>query len=387
MAKVSEVEAVQPLVEWLREAAVLELAGCQIQAHDGTVLYTPDGEGNYHALWTRDFAYMVANAWDLFPVEDIRACITILLGGQREDGCVPDRVQADGLAVYSAGSVERPLGAPPTDNSQFMVNLVYTYVTRTGDVPFALKVLHQLRIALDYIPLSTRGLVVIPACYRRSPYGFTDTIGKTGELLFSSLLYWQACKEMAEICVMCGVDAAVFVSRADKVVANLDVLWDPVHGAYLAATETCAQVDVWGNAYTIACGFLDDEHTLTSRKVAVLDFLQSRYADYVFKGQVRHLLKGTYWERTLMPVTPGSYQNGAYWATASGWVITALAQRDSGLAVRMLQELVTDFKTNGIHECVGDAYAKLNHYVVSITNPLGAVKDLLSPRGNNERKS
>ena len=56
-------------------------------------------------------------------------------------------------------------------------------------------------------------------------------------------------------------------------------------------------------------------------KMPFWHFLQKQYADYVFKGQVRHLLNGTFWERTLIPVAPGSYQNGAYWATASGWVM------------------------------------------------------------------
>ncbi len=378
MGKVSEVKNIQYLIEWLTKVAQQELLGCQIMAYDGTTLYTPDGEGNYRALWTRDFAYMVANAWDLFPVDDVKACITILLNGQRADGCVPDRVQADGLAVYSAGPVEHPLGAPPTDNSQFMVKLVHTYVTRTGDVDFARKVVHQLRSALDFTPRSNRGLVMIPPDCRQSPYGFTDTIAKTGELLFSSLLYWKACKEMVDICRMCDADAAEYVARADRVVANLDVLWDSVSGTYLAATENCAQVDIWGNAYAIYCGFLDEEHKQTGRKVAVLKFLQTQYADYVSRGQVRHLLNGTFWERTLMPVAPGSYQNGAYWATASGWVMAALAQVDNTLAVSMLQDLVEDFQTNGIHECIGDEYAKLNHYVVSVVNPLGAARSLFT---------
>ncbi len=270
-----------------------------------------------------------------------------------------------------------PLGAPPTDNSQFMVSLVHSYVSGTGDVTFAHRALPQLRSAMDYIPRSDRGLVMISPDCQRSPYGFTDTIAKTGELLFSSLLYWQACQEMVQLLLLCRLDAGEYTSRADKIVANLDVLWDPAAGAYRAATKTCAQVDIWGNAFAYACGFLDAMHTQHGRKDAVLHFLHTRYADYVFKGQVRHLLNGNFWERTLIPVAPGSYQNGAYWATASGWVISALAQVDIELAFTMLKALVEDFQANGIHECVGEGYAKLNHYVVSVTNPLGAVRLLI----------
>ena len=365
---------IQQCVEWLTDAAKRELAGCQITSHDGTTLYTPDGQGNYQALWTRDFAYMVENAFDLLPTGDVRDCINILMDGQRADGCIPDRVQSDGRAVYSAGPVGNPLGDPPTDNVQFMVNLVYTYVMHTGDAQLAGAMLHKLHKAMDYVPRSERGLVNIPSNCRRSPYGFTDTIAKTGELLFSSILYWKACIEMAELCNLCSFDPAEYLSRAQQIVSNMDGLWDDEQGAYLAATIQCTQVDVWGNAYAVYSGFLDDQHTPHGRKAAVVDFLIKHYAEYISRGQVRHLLNGNYWEKTLMPVAPGTYQNGAYWATASGWVLTALYEEDESLAIDLLFDLVNDFKEVGIYECVNGAYTKLNHYVVSAVNPLGASK-------------
>ncbi len=111
IAEVIDDKDVCALIDWLTTTAQRELAGCQIEAQDGTRLYTPDGEGNYRALWTRDFAYMVENAWDLLPVSDVRACLSVLLKGQRADGCIPDRVQADGLAVYSAGPADIPTGS------------------------------------------------------------------------------------------------------------------------------------------------------------------------------------------------------------------------------------------------------------------------------------
>jgi hypothetical protein len=109
------------VVKWLNEAASDMLRRCRIIAHDGTVLFTPDGSASYRALWTRDFAYMVENVGDLIDPAEMRAAILYLLRDQRADGCIPDRVQADGLAVYSAGPIECPLGDPPADNSQFMV--------------------------------------------------------------------------------------------------------------------------------------------------------------------------------------------------------------------------------------------------------------------------
>jgi hypothetical protein len=86
------------------------------------------------------------------------------------------------------------------------------------------------------------------------------------------------------------------------------------------------------------------------------------------------LSRGKHWEKTLIPVTPETYQNGAYWATASGWVWDALCQVDESLADRMLDDLLQDFQDDGICECVNHSYRKLAHYVVSAVNPLGALK-------------
>jgi len=361
-------------LSWLEEAARRELAGCRIVAHDGTALFTPDGLGHYGALWTRDFAYMVENAWPLLAPEQVRAAIEYLLRGQRADGCIPDRVQADGRAVYSAGAADCPLGEPPTDNGPFMVNLVYDYACNTGDFELAKRWLGALGRGLDYIPRSPTGLVYIAPGRPRSPYGFTDTIAKTGELLFSSLLYWDACRKMAVLADRCGIASYPYPQRADQVARALTRLWDEQAGAYRAATGDCNQIDIWGTAYALYIGAVQGE-----RQGRALAFLRDHYADYVYRGQVRHLLRGEYWQKTLIPVERETYQNGAYWATASGWVIAALTQIAPSLARRMAEDLLADLHDNGIYECVNEGYGKLEHYVVSATNPLGALRRLPMP--------
>ncbi len=369
----------QQVLSWLERAARRELSGCRVLAHDGTVLFTPDGEAHYGALWTRDFAYMVENAWDLLDVGEVRAAIEYLLRGQRRDGCIPDRVQVDGQPVYSAGPVDRPLAAPPTDNGQFMVNLVYDYTHHTGDVDFARHYLDALRRALDFTLRDDCGLVVIPPGQRQSPYGFTDTVAKTGALLFSSLLYWDACGKMAWLCAECGIDSEIYVRRAERISQNLDCLWDTAAGAYRAATHSCYQVDVWGNAFAVYIGFVQG-----ARREQLVRFLHEHYDAYVYRGQIRHLLSDEVWEQMLTSIAPGTYQNGAYWATASGWVLYALAQLDISLARELLADLIMDFRSNGIFECVNVGYRQLNHYVVSVVNVLGGLRYILNSRKDSK---
>ena len=100
----------------------------------------------------------------------------------------------------------------------------------------------------------------------------------------------------------------------------------------------------------------------------------------MWKGQVRHLFQGEYWERLLIPVPRDRYQNGAYWATASGWVMQAIHPVNPQLALRTFEELIADFQQNGVYECVHPEYRQLESYVVSACNPLGAARKLWASR-------
>ena len=314
---------------------------------------------------------MVENAFDLMPRDSVRLGILSLLAGQREDGCIPDRVQADGLAVYSAGPVGAPLGDPPTDNSQFMVKLVADYVRATGDLDFFRAVAGKLVRAMDFSSRSRDGLVTIDPARPHSPYGFTDTIAKTGELLFSSLLYREASRKLATLFEKAGdaARAGDFGARAGSIERNLGSLWDKKAGMFLAASVDCRQIDIWGNAYAVYAGF-----PLASKKKRILGFLARNYSRIIYRGQVRHLPEPESWEKTLIPITPGTYQNGAYWGTASGWVAFALTERWPDLAARLVRALITDYKRRGAYECINLNYEKLKDYVVSVVNPLGALR-------------
>jgi len=188
-------------IRFLEATARKLLQGCRVTAKDGTTLYTPDGKGNYRALWTRDFAYMVENAGDLMPGTDVEACLRYLLRGQRDDGAIPDRVDPEGRPIYVAGPPEHPLGRANLDNPSFLVIAVDAHLKRLPRdraVGLFRAWSAQLDRAMEWMPRSPRGLVFNDPADPHSPYGFTDTVGKTGELLFESLLDWTACVRLAD---------------------------------------------------------------------------------------------------------------------------------------------------------------------------------------------
>jgi hypothetical protein len=225
---------------------------------------------------------------------------------------------------------------------------------------------------MDYVPLAPSGLVWNDPERPHSPYGFTDTVAKTGELFMESLLYWRAAKMLAEQERAFG-DASggeAWTRRAWAIEKSIGSLWDEAAGMFFAASRDCRQTDIWGNAYAVYVDF-----PLGPKKERIVAWLAANFDRCVWHGQIRHLPAGEYWSRQLAPVEKERYQNGAYWATPAGWVMGALNGRHPGLARKILADLVEDFRAGGICECVNaGGYRQLPSYVNSATNPLGAAR-------------
>ena len=172
---------------WIADATRAQLQGARIVTDEGSVLFTPDGNGHYRALWTRDFAYMIEQAWDLFDPAEVRSALALMLSGQRQDGCMPDRVNTDGTPFYSPGGDEHPLADHALDNGSFAALAVCTYVRNSGDTGFFREVEPSLRSGLEFLARDAAGLVWNDPGNLNCPYGFTDTVAKSGYLLGCSL--------------------------------------------------------------------------------------------------------------------------------------------------------------------------------------------------------
>jgi len=163
-------------VQWMKEATLKQLEGCRVKGAGGTWIHTPDGVGNYKALWTRDFCYMVEYAGDLMDPNEIKASIYYLLNGQREDGCIPDRVNVAGQAVYSPGPPGKPMADNALDNGPFMAMLVCSYVNQYQDDGLFQEVELKLRRGLDHTNVKEGGLVYNNPKNPQCVYGFTDIV-------------------------------------------------------------------------------------------------------------------------------------------------------------------------------------------------------------------
>ncbi len=358
-------------VERLEGIARRCLESARVQAHDGTWLFTPAGSGKYSGMYTRDFCYAVEGAGRLIPPEEIAAAIDYLMVRRREDGLMPNRVEPDGRVVYVVNESTPTLDRPPTDNAAFAVKLVDAYTDLTGDWELFIRHADALMDAMETVPLSEDHLVTIDPTRPHSGYGFTDTVGKTGEVLFSSLLYWEACMVLAKLCqrVQDHDGAHAWFEAAEHTGRTLPAFRHERDGMLRAATVDCEQIDVWGSAYAGVVRAVSKSQT-----VQIGRWLFDHYDACFLRGCVRHLPAPEYWERMLADYPPGRYQNGGYWPTATGWAAMVLDRYDHDTAVTLLEDCIDLMEEQDAPEWISDTEADGLLYVASAANVLAAVK-------------
>jgi hypothetical protein len=212
----------------------------------------------------------------------------------------------------------------------------------------------------------------------RCPYGFTDSIRKQGDELLCSLLYVQACRQLADLLHVAGRtgDAQHWKTQSYEVTRSIrKTFWDPSIGLFRAATIQCREPDIWGSAFAVYLGVATKPQALN-----VARYAKSHYSEIVKRGQLRHIPGGMHWE---VGCAPEQYQNGAYWATPVGWFCYTLNLVDPKLADSTVVDMVRDFIATGDeNECVNDDYANVSHYVVSTTLPLAGVRAMLARRAD-----
>jgi glycogen debranching enzyme len=368
----------QKAVAWLDRESHRMIRACRHTMNDGTTAFPPQVGSHYNAFWLRDYAYMLEGCRDAFTDQELVDACELFVRAQRADGACVDCIKYDGTPIYKPGY--GTMGENPVaDGSQFTVAVAWHTWQRVHDRELVRRIADRLVRAMEAVPRSAdTGLVHIEPgpVQDRCPYGFTDAIQKQGDVLFASLLYVEAGRRLADLLEAAARpdDARHWRAEAERVAESIRrVFWDGDASLFRAATVQCNQPDVWGSAFAVWLGVATPEQALT-----VARYFKEHYAEIVQHGQVRHLPGGTYWEKTKC--ARDRYQNGGYWATATGWFVDTLDLVDPALADRTVIDLVSDFRRRGITEwCFGDQTA-VPDYLASATQPLAGIRKVLERR-------
>ncbi|MGD9127733.1 MAG: trehalase family glycosidase [Planctomycetia bacterium] len=366
----AKVETMDEVITWLSAQTKKCIRASARKMKDGKTAFPPQIGTGYEAFWLRDYAYMLEGCPQAFSNKEVRDAYQVFLNAQRADGACVDCVKFDGTPVYMPGY--GTMGKNPVaDGSPFLVNVAWNTYQKVRDPAILASSVPKLEAAMAAVPRNPKtGLVAIrPIVPKdRCPYGFTDTIPKQGDVLFCSLLYVQAAREMFAIYGVLEQPAKQkkWQTVAENVSKSIrKTLWNAKDGMFHAATLQCNQIDIWGSAFAVYLGVANDRQAHLIAK-----YFETHYDKLVQKGQIRHTAPGEYWEGVAYK---DRYQNGAYWATPTGWFVYALDKVNPTLADRTFIDMVNDFQERKINEWVLGDKTKLPNYCASAAAPLGVI--------------
>lgn len=371
----------------------------------GFAYFAPGGMDCYPSFWIRDF--VMSLECGVIPRETAYAALECMAKFQAKEemrlasgalvpkGSIADHIRPDGVAVYFPGTYDpsKSGGAtwgfrPALDDNFFFIHLA-GYLQ---DVDMA-KYGDALEAAFHCVSCDADGVVECGEKDRGVSFGFSDSVFQTGKLLWATLLKARAARELSQLFDRAGKPekskhyAAIHHRLRQK---TAEVFWHE-SGLLLSATGICRQPDVWGSAYALYYDLVPEKTA-----AAISDALAKFYRENEIscEGQICHVPHSYFaddascWQKTSCKIAVNVYQNGAYWATPTGWVVYAIAQRHPAEAEKLFQEYIrhlkrSDFRLKGKNgapwECIYPAsdYFQNAVYLTSVSCPLAAAQRLM----------
>jgi len=363
-------------VAWLDHEADRLVRASMRAMKDGTAAFPPQVGIGYEAFWLRDYEYTLEGSIGSYSTNELTHAAKLFVRNVRADGAGTDCVKFDGTPIYKPGYGS--MGKEPVaDGPQFTVGVVWHTWRHAKDEALRSESAPTLVKALNYLPRNaTNGLVHIAYPGERCPYGFTDTVPKSGDQLFDSLLFILACRQLGELS-----GDKQWGQEADRVAGSVrTVLWDDAVGLFRATTGNCNAPDIWGSAFAVYLGVATQEQ---SRKIAA--YFKAHYGEVVQDGQVRHIPGFMDWSGKKTETNGGKYQHGAFWATPVGWFVYTLDLVDATLADQTVVDMVRHFQKYGACEWINGEERALPNYLASAALPLAGIKAMRERRAKSGR--
>lgn len=376
------VKDLEGAVKWLQGEAHRIIRASVVPMKDGTSAFPPQVGPGYEAFWLRDYEYALEGSGESFNDKELTAACRVFIKAIRKDGAAVDCVRFDGTAIYKPGYGK--LGREPVlDGPPFTVGVAWHTYRRTKNKSLVREVLDPLVTTMKYMPRNPdNGLAHIKEAGERCPYGFTDSIPKSGDELFCSLLMVQASRQLADLLEAGGRKEGVrtWQQEAERITKSVrKEFWDEKIGLFRSTTGGCNVPDIWGSAFAVFLGVATEEQ---ARKVAA--YFKEHHEELVLHGQVRHLPAHMDWSRQKTAANSGDYQRGGYWGVPVGWFAYTLNLADPALADRTVIAMVRHYQKHGACEWINrEGRLTLPGYTASAALPLDGIRAMIKRRAKD----
>ena len=372
-------------------------------------LHVPGGNMGYPAYWVRDSVMMLGG--DFISAAEVEGWIRLIVSTLRGPRpwtvrpgvivpayAVPDHVNFNGLPIFYPGNYEvgdkqggPPWGKyPPLDDPFYFITAVYEHWRLTGSLKlfeallktsFGEERLADLCEKIYLVPPEDPATGIVWAgeveTENAKDWGFSDAESKSGKLLFPSLLKFQAAGRLALLFDAAGqpAKARAYRDRAARLKTAVPATFFRAaagrdEGWLHSATGVGNQPDIWGSAFAVFCGALDAPAAGGVARALTRAF---RDKTGIRAGCVRQIpttdgLNRGGWQVSIAKT--GTYQNGGYWGTPSGWTIAAIASVDARAAAEMAGDFVRTWRSHLRPDGMTEAWEWSDPDTGACNNPL-----------------
>ncbi len=378
----------------------------------GGNLIRPGGRDCYPSFWIRDYAMSLECGFitlgeqkhmlNLTAVTQCDQTFITKAGSMVPMGAIADHIRIDdSKPVYFPGTYSyskqggKTFGMfPPYCDQYYFIHMAYCYVKSTNSAKIlnmeinGVKLIDRLEMAFKVPPTNQDGVLVYTTDeFRGIDFGFRDVINMTGNLCFPSLLKYKASLEMAELFGMLNSQEIQlkYIEIGNRLKREIPEVFIDKRGMLLASTGKSGQPDVWSTAMAVYLNVLEGDQLTKTCK-----FLTDAYKNGTLtkKGNIRHVLTSddfsdsTAWEKSL--TVKNTYQNGAYWGTATGWACHAISKVDIEAAKQLAKEYIDDLREGDYRkgqkfgapwECYNTGSAQNAVYMATVTCPFIVFKE------------
>lgn len=378
----------------------------------GRNLIRPGGRDCYPSFWIRDYAMSLECGF--ITLEEQKQMLNLTAATQCDQTCITkagsmvpmgaiaDHIRIDdSKPVYFPGTYSyskqggKTFGMfPPYCDQYYFIHMAHYYVNRTNSAKIlnqeinGVKLIDRLEMAFKVPPTQQDGVLVYTTDeFRGIDFGFRDVINMTGNLCYPSLLKYRASEELAELFGMLNRPEIKlkYIEIGNRLRKEIPLVFLDKRGMLLASTGKSGQPDVWSTAMAVYFGILEgDQLDKTCR------FLADAYKKGTLakNGNIRHILTcddfsdSTAWEKSL--AVKNTYQNGAYWGTATGWVCHSIAKVDIEAAKLLAKEYIDDLREGDYRkgpkfgapwECYNSGAPQNAVYMATVTCPYIVFKE------------
>jgi GH15 family glucan-1,4-alpha-glucosidase len=168
------------------------------------------GQRNFREPWARDLSFAAYGLLELGDFDTVRESLEVFLHFQTPEGQFPVKAFSAGIFdryLHSLFHRQQPTAAPlkpkfvsghrtlSLDGNLLLVVACLHYITKTGDTDFALKNWGALRRGIHWV--EERALNIDGLISQDAYSDWADSLARTGEVLYTNIIYWKALHEMS----------------------------------------------------------------------------------------------------------------------------------------------------------------------------------------------